>query len=247
MFHVPNLPWRGKTALTWPLLAVLIKEPSQVVDLWQGNGRSICQCKFPRWGLPSVQIQCITRTKVKCSNLIEEVILPYMKKLSKSKGLPPTHKGLIVLDVFPWQITPPVNEFLNENHPQHCTAPVQPTADHTHPVGRAVDYMVQCIHGRVTQNHSSVAAVYQSPCVESAQRWIYTSWYDWCLHVKDVSTNKHKCPHTCVFISWTISVIHWDNSLSISHSFLAFRYFWIPTGVTCPKESKYSLIPSSLK
>ena len=121
------------------------------------------------------------------------------------------------------------------SHRQHCTAPVPPKVNHTHPVARVVDYMVQYTCDMVLQNPSS-------PCVYPLLSWFKKSWNDWCLYVKVVSTNKHKCLHRSVFMCWTMSVFRWITAFSVSYSFLVFRYFWISGGVICQKESEYILL-----
>ena len=46
------------------------------------------------------------------------------------------------------------------SHPQRCTVPAQPAADHTHPVARAVDYTVLYTCDMVLQNPFTNHLVY---------------------------------------------------------------------------------------
>ena len=48
--------------------------------------------------------------------LTNEVTAPYLQNEHQNLNLPPTHKGLIILDVFIGQITDDIHAALNKNH-----------------------------------------------------------------------------------------------------------------------------------
>ena len=61
---------------------------------------------------------------------------------------------------------------------KHCTVPAQLMVYHTHQVACAVDFTDLYICDMILQNHSSVAGVYQSPCVYPSFHLLSTSWYE---------------------------------------------------------------------
>lgn len=63
---------------------------------------------------------------------VRNIIVPYVRQTQAEKGLSPTHKALVIFDVFHGQTIDEVHELLEENHisvvlvPSNCTDKLQP-------------------------------------------------------------------------------------------------------------------------
>ena len=78
------------------------------------TSQSVLRYQFPQGFSLSVNEKHFSNTN-EYIKLLNEIIVPYVKKERESKGLGEQQKALVIMDVFTWQMTSAIKEVLEEN------------------------------------------------------------------------------------------------------------------------------------
>ena len=78
------------------------------------TSQSVLRYQFPQGFSLSVNEKHFSNTN-EYIKLLNEIIVPYVKKERESKGLGEQQKALVIMNVFTWQMTSAIKEVLEEN------------------------------------------------------------------------------------------------------------------------------------
>ena len=82
--------------------------------IYGGKTSQSVRYQFPQGFSLSVNEKHFSNTN-EYTKLLNEIIVPYVKKERESKGLGEQQKALVIMNVFTWQMTSAIKEVLEEN------------------------------------------------------------------------------------------------------------------------------------